>query len=509
MTDPSTGRPTDAVDGTSKPAPSAQPGGAMWGGRFAAGPSALFRAINDSLPIDWRLVSHEIDAARAWATALVGAGVLTERERDQLHTALAEVATEASEIAAPPVESGAEDVHTWVEQRLVDKLGPLGKKLHTGKSRNDHVATDLRLWSRDAVTDCDARLASVQHTLVTLAERESATPFPAFTHLQPAQPITFGHWCGAFVEMLARDRTRLARALETADECPLGAAALAGTAYPIDRHALARELGFARPCANSLDAVADRDLLVDLLNALALCGIHLSRMAEDLIVYLSMGLIALGDDATSGSSIMPQKKNPDALELVRGKSAAFIGFQQRAMVMLKGLPTAYNKDLQDDKATIFEAFDLMELVLGAASVSLASLSVNHAAARAAARAGHANATDLADHLVRHGTPFRDAHEQVGKLVRLAIDKGVGLEELSIDEIHAIAPNAQRSVFDELTIEAGLAIRSSFGGTAPERVAERVEHWKNRLAQGARPTPDASPFTPGPSPRPTPRSAVTP
>jgi argininosuccinate lyase len=440
-------------------------------GRFDADADPLFRAMNDSLPIDWRLVHQDIAGSKAWARALADAGVLTQDELARLRVALDALAAEAATITTPPVESGAEDVHTWVEQRLTATLGPLGKKLHTGRSRNDQVATDFRLWCREACTGLIALVRDARAALIAIAQREHSSPFPAYTHMQLAQPITFGHWCLAYEAMLARDAQRLHDARSRLNHCPLGCGALAGTAYPIDRERLARDLGFDAPCLNSLDAVADRDFVVDILAALALLGVHLSRMAEDLILFMTseFGLIALDDSVTSGSSLMPQKKNPDACELLRGLSARVAAAHASMLMNLKGQPLAYNKDLQDDKRTLFDAHDTSVLCLRIAARVLAGLRVNHDRAREAAQAGHTNATDLADALVAAGVPFRDAHEQVGALVRLALHRGVALESLPDADLVAHAPAWSPRMRERLTLDAVLARRSALGGTAPSRV----------------------------------------
>lgn len=480
------GAQTDQSPAQAGARPAAQ-AGAMWGGRFASAPDALFRALNDSLPVDWRLVQHDIVGSVAWARALGRAGVLTPNETDTIVIALGQLADEAATLNAPPTDSGAEDVHTWVEQQLVVKIGAVGKKLHTGRSRNDQVATDLRLWLKDAGPALAAGVRGVQRALADKAVKHAGTAFPSYTHLQRAQPITFGHWCLAYTEMLERDVSRLQDALDRADECPLGSAALAGTAFPVDRAELAHDLGFARPSANSLDAVSDRDVVAELLATLALMGVHLSRFAEDLICYGSseFALVECDDGVTSGSSLMPQKKNPDALEIIRGRAGSFIGAHAGFIATLKGLPLAYNKDLQDDKQTLFDAIDHAVLVLRLSARVVEGLRVDAERARAAASGGHANATDLADEMVRRGVPFREAHERVGRLVRAALATDVPLEGLSAEVVRGIwpelAPEAWGEVQQSLLVDACLAARSALGGTAPERVAERAEHWRAKLA----------------------------
>jgi len=455
---------------------------ALWGGRFASGPDALFRAINDSLPFDWRLARQDIAGSRAWAAALGRAGVLTGDEVARLEGALTDLEGEAAEMPHPPIDSGAEDVHTWVEQRLVAMLGPLGKKLHTGRSRNDQVATDLRLWTRGAIGARIGEVRELQRSLVRLAEREIDTPFPGYTHMQRAQPVLLAHWALAHFEAFERDAGRLADARRRANRCPLGSAALAGTAYAIDRAALAADLGFDSPTANSMDGVADRDFVAETLATAALCATHLSRLGEELILYSSgeFGLVEMDDAVTSGSSIMPQKKNPDACELLRGKAGRIVGVHAGFLVTLKGLPFAYNKDLQEDKEPLFEAMDQLGLCLRIAARVIDGCTFSRERCRAAALGGFANATELADYLVEQGVPFRDAHEQVGALVRLALSRGVTLEALSLDDMRVHAPGAKQDVYPRLTLEATLAKRDVLGGTAPGRVREAVAEARRRL-----------------------------
>ncbi|MCW5754410.1 MAG: argininosuccinate lyase [Phycisphaeraceae bacterium] len=455
----------------------------MWGGRFASAADPLFRAVNDSLPVDWRLVEADILGSRAWAGALARAGVLTHDEAARLHTALDAVLEEARARSSPPTESGAEDVHSWVEQRLIAIVGPLGKKLHTGRSRNDQVATDLRLWLREALDARIAELRALQRALVALAQRHAADHvLPGYTHLQRAQPVLLGHWCLAYVDMLERDIGRFADARLRGNQCPLGCAALAGTAYPVDRHALAAELGFDAPAANSLDAVSDRDGVLEVLASASICAMHLSRLAEELILYATdeFGFIRLEDAMTSGSSLMPQKKNPDALELLRGKAGGFLGAFVALLATMKGLPLAYNKDMQEDKAPLFRAMDELSLCLLVGTRVLAGVTFDPNRCREAARGGHANATDLADYLVERGVPFRDAHEHVGRLVRLAIERGVTLEALPIEVMRSVCPEIGPDVAAHLSLEAGLARRNAYGGTSVERVSATLAEAHARL-----------------------------
>ncbi|MCP3905876.1 MAG: argininosuccinate lyase [Planctomycetes bacterium] len=455
---------------------------ALWGSRFEDATDPLFTAINDSLRVDHRLVADDVAGSRAWAAAIRGAGVLSAAECARLDAALVEIAAVARLDPAAVRDAGDEDVHSWVERELIERVGDLGKKLHTGRSRNDQVATDLRLWTR---TQIDARIAEIrdaQQALVDLARRETDTVLPGYTHLQRAQPVLFAHWCLAYVEMLQRDAARFADARQRQSECPLGAAALVGTAYPIDRQVLAESLGFDRPTANSLDAVSDRDFVVETIGAAALCAVHLSRIAEDLIFYNSgeAGFIELSDAVTSGSSLMPQKKNPDALELLRGKAGGLLGRHVSVAVMLKGLPLAYNKDMQEDKEPLFAAMDELSLCLRIVPAVLGGLEVRSERSRRAAEAGHSNATELADWLVGRGVPFRDAHDITGRVVRHAIDRGVSLEALTDEELASFAPQLDESVREHLAIEALLAKRDVMGGTAPTRVRAAIDEAQARL-----------------------------
>lgn len=472
-------------------AQSGAPAGAMWGGRFDAAPDALFRAINDSLPIDWRLVRHDLAGSIAWARGLAGAGVLSHEDAGSIIDALYDLAHHADTIDAPPTDSGAEDVHTWVEMQLIERVGDLGKKLHTGRSRNDQVATDLRLWTRDAIDARRAELAALRHALLDLADREAATPFPAFTHLQTAQPIVFGHWALAYERMLARDAERLAQARARVNRCPLGCAALAGTTYPVDRDALAAELGFDAPCLNSLDAVADRDFVCETLSVLSLLSVHLSRLAEDLIIYASgpVRLVSMDDAVTSGSSLMPQKRNPDALELIRGYAGRIIAAELSLLVTLKAQPLAYNKDLQEDKPALFGSMDAMALVLPIARRVVEGLAVRRPRALELAAADHADATDLADVLVAKGLPFREAHDRVGRLVKLAESCACSLSELSDEQLQSVVPGVVRADLGPLAIDAMLARRDALGGTAPARVAEALAAARDQLTREHPPQPD--------------------
>jgi len=464
---------TSPQEGECKTAPQ---GAGLWGGVFEGAADPLFRALNDSLAVDCRLLAQDVEGSRAWAAAIAGAGVITDAERRKIDEALVDIAAEHAADPSAIAAAVDEDVHSFVERELTERLGALGRKLHTGRSRNDQVATDLRLWTRSMIGHRLEEIRNVQRSLVELARRQGMLVIPGYTHLQRAQPVLLGHWCLAYFEMFSRDAGRLENAAERLNECPLGCGALAGTTWPVDRAELAQALGFARPCANSLDAVSDRDFVFEVLSCGALCSIHLSRFAEDLIFYATgeAAFVRLADAVTSGSSLMPQKKNPDALELLRGKAGAMIGALTQVGVMLKGLPLAYNKDLQEDKAPLFRMADELSICLRLAAIVLDTLKFDAARCRDAARGGHANATELADHLVARGVPFREAHETAGRAVRAAIARGVSLEELSLDQLREIDSRIDASVFDDLSLEALLARRSVAGGTSPACVTIAIE-----------------------------------
>ncbi|MCA3004533.1 MAG: argininosuccinate lyase [Planctomycetaceae bacterium] len=457
---------------------------ALWGGRFEGKSDPLFRQFNDSLRFDARLVEADIFGSKAWASALVRAGVLTAQERDRLHAALDALAKEAAGLGAAGIAaSGEEDVHSWVESRLIASIGDLGKKLHTGRSRNDQVATDLRLWTAGTLEALRAAVRDVRGCLVELADREREVIVPGYTHLQRGQPVLLAHWALAYFQMLGRDDARFADALERTRVSPLGSGALAGTAFPIDREALAKDLGFSGPSGNSLDAVSDRDFVFETLAACSLCSLHLTRLAEDLILYCSaeFGFVTMDDAVTSGSSLMPQKKNPDAAELIRGKSGRILGAMVSLAMTIKGLPLAYNKDLQEDKEPLFDASDNLLMCLRMLPPVLNTLKVNQQACRKAALGdGSVLATDLADYLVDRGVPFRTAHEAAGRLVRVAMEAGVGLHELPLAKMQAVAPEIQADVAKALTLEASLARRNVLGGTAPAQVAQAIAKARKEL-----------------------------
>jgi argininosuccinate lyase len=456
---------------------------ALWGGRFSGKTDPLFKRFNDSLPFDYRFVREDILGSIAWARAIERVGVITQAERERLVAALESLAAEVEDRPESIVASGEEDVHSWVESQLVKRLGDLGKKLHTGRSRNDQVATDFRLWTRGACERLIGLVAGVQRALVSLAERQGEVILPGYTHLQRGQPILFGHWCLAYVEMLGRDAERLTDARTRTNRSPLGSGALAGTAYAVDRAAIAEDLDFDEPLRNSLDAVSDRDFVFETLSACAMTAVHLSRLAEDLILYTTaeFGFVTMDDAVTSGSSLMPQKKNPDAMELIRGKAGRVIGAQVALAVTMKGLPLAYNKDLQEDKEPLFDAVEHLSLALAMAVPVLETLRVNaDACARAALGDGTILATDLADYLVSKGVPFRDAHHVAGQATRASLESGVPLHELPSEKLRAVHPAIGPDVSNWLSLKASVSRRVALGGTAPERVREAIAAAKARL-----------------------------
>ncbi|WP_028774581.1 argininosuccinate lyase [Shewanella waksmanii] len=449
---------------------------ALWGGRFSQESSALFKLFNDSLPVDYRLIEQDIVGSIAWADAITQVGVLTQQECTELQTALKELLTEVADKPELIIASGAEDIHSFVEQSLIAKVGDLGKKLHTGRSRNDQVATDLKLWCKKEGAQLLALLQKLKAALLDLTARELDAVMPGYTHLQRAQPVAFGHWCLAYVEMFERDISRLEDALKRADSCPLGTGALAGTAYPMDRHQLAQSLGFAGPTLNSLDTVSDRDHVIELCSDASISMMHLSRMAEDLIFFNSgeAGFIELDDQVTSGSSLMPQKKNPDALELIRGKTGRVYGSLVGILTTMKALPLAYNKDMQEDKEGLFDVMDSWSICLEMAALVLSGLKVNRDNTLSAAQQGYANSTELADYLVAKGMPFREAHHVVGEVVVAAIAQKKPLEEFALADLQAFADIIGEDVYACLTIESCLAKREALGGTAIVQVQAALD-----------------------------------
>ncbi len=454
----------------------------MWGGRFAAGPSAVMQAINASLPIDRRMWREDLAGSRAHAAMLRDQGIVEAEDAAAILSGLDTIEAEF-EADGPPTDLALEDIHMAVESRLAELIGSVAGRLHTARSRNDQVATDFRLWVRGACREVAEAIVRLQWVLIARAEEHAETIMPGFTHLQVAQPVTLGHHLLAYVEMLQRDVSRFFAADERAGECPLGSAALAGTGFPIDREATAAALGFERPTANSLDSVSDRDFALDYLSAAAQCSLHLSRLAEELINWASppFGFVQLSDQWSTGSSIMPQKRNPDAAELVRGHSGRIVGLFTGLMITMKGLPLAYSKDMQDDKAPTFEAHDLLALSLAAIAGSVESATFKPERMREVAAQGFATATDLADWLVREaGVPFREAHHITGRAVKAAEDAGCDLADLSLDMLQTIDPRIDERVYDVLSVEASVNSRTSHGGTAPVRVREQVARWKALL-----------------------------
>ncbi len=457
---------------------------ALWGGRFTQAADTRFKDFNDSLRFDYRLAEQDIVGSIAWSKALLSVNVLTEDEQQKLELALNELKLEVMEDPEQILRSDAEDIHSWVEQQLISKVGDLGKKLHTGRSRNDQVATDLKLWCRQQGQQLLIALDRLQSKMVEVAKEHQATVLPGYTHLQRAQPVTFAHWCLAYVEMFERDYSRVSDAIKRLDTCPLGSGALAGTAYPMDREKLAYNLGFRRATRNSLDSVSDRDHVMELMSIASISMLHLSRLAEDMIFYNSgeSGFIELADTVTSGSSLMPQKKNPDALELIRGKTGRVYGSLAAMMMTVKALPLAYNKDMQEDKEGLFDALDTWNDCMEMAALCFEGIKVNGERTLEAAKQGYANSTELADYLVAKGIPFREAHHIVGVAVVSAIGKGCALEELTLDELKAFSPVIEDDVYAILTIESCLEKRSALGGVAPHQVAYAVDQAELRLSK---------------------------
>lgn len=454
----------------------------MWGGRFSASPSALMEAINASIGFDRRMAKQDIEGSIAHSAMLAACGIVTEADRDAIHRGLRQVLAEI-EAGDFTFSTALEDIHMNVESRLKEIVGEPASRLHTARSRNDQVALDVRLWVRDAHDRTAAQLTGLMRALLDKAEGHAGTIMPGFTHLQSAQPVTFGHHLMAYVEMFGRDLGRIRDSLARLNECPLGAAALAGTSFPIDREMTARALGFTGPTRNSLDSVSDRDFVLEFLSAASICAMHLSRLAEEIIVWMSapFGFVRLPDRWTTGSSIMPQKRNPDAAELVRGKTGRIVGALVAVLTMMKGLPLTYSKDMQEDKEQLFDAADTLELALAAMTGMIQDLEPVPERMAALAGAGFSTATDLADWLVRTlGIPFRDAHHITGRIVAEAERRGCGLEDIPLDAMQAAEPRIDRSIYEVLGVDNSVRSRTSFGGTAPVRVAEQVAWWKGRI-----------------------------
>ena len=454
----------------------------MWGGRFAEGPDAIMQAINASIGFDQRLYAQDIAGSRAHAAMLAATGILSDTDAQAIGEGLLTVLSE--------IESGQfrfrvelEDIHLNVESRLTEIAGEAGKRLHTARSRNDQVAVDFRLWVRDQCEAAMEGLTGLMRAFVAQAEAGADWVMPGFTHLQTAQPVTWGHHMMAYVEMFARDRSRFADARKRMNECPLGAAALAGTGFPIDRHMTAQALGFDRPTANSLDSVSDRDFALEFLAASSICAMHLSRFAEELVIWSSaqFRFVRLSDKWTTGSSIMPQKKNPDAAELLRAKLGRILGATVALFTVMKGLALTYSKDMQEDKEQVFDAADSLMLGLAAMTGMVGDMTANREALKTAAASGFSTATDLADWLVRRlGLPFREAHHVTGTLVAAAEKKGCDLPELSLAEMNAVHPGITEEVFSVLGVENSVRSRMSYGGTAPDQVRAQIARWKEQL-----------------------------
>jgi argininosuccinate lyase len=454
----------------------------MWGGRFAASPAEIMEEINASIDFDKRLWRHDIEASKAHVAMLAATGIVTPKEAGEITKGLDQILAEI-EAGDFKFTRALEDIHLNVESRLHELIGPVAGKLHTARSRNDQVATDFKLYVRDEIADVDAGLAALQRALADKALQHADTVMPGFTHLQTAQPITFGHHCLAYVEMLARDCGRFADAAKRLSECPLGSAALAGTSFPIDREMTAKALGFARPTANSLDAVSDRDFALETLAAASIAAVHLSRLAEEIVLWTSpqFGFAKLSDAFSTGSSIMPQKRNPDAAELVRAKTGRIAGAFQALLMVMKGLPLAYAKDMQEDKEPVFDALDALKLGLAAMTGMVGDLTIDAKAMRKAASREYATATDLADWLVQNlGLPFREAHHITGRIVALAETKGADLRKLTLPELQSVEPRVTEDVFAVLDPASSAKSRKSQGGTAPANVRREARRWIKRL-----------------------------
>ena len=459
-----------------------KPANTMWGGRFAMSPAEIMQEINASIGFDKQLAPQDIRGSKAHAAMLAEAGILTKSDANEIAGGLDKIKAEI-EAGTFEFSRALEDVHMNVENRLKELIGSAAGRLHTARSRNDQVATDFRLFVRDAIDAIDASLETVQVALAEKAEAHAATVMPGFTHLQPAQPVTFGHHLLAYVEMIARDRGRFADARKRLNESPLGSAALAGTSFPINREMTAEALGFDRPMPNSLDGVSDRDFALETLAAATIAAVHFSRLAEEIVIWMTpqFGFVKLSDRFTTGSSIMPQKRNPDAAELARAKVGRIASAFQGLVIVMKGLPLAYSKDMQEDKEATFDALSSLRLVIAAMAGMIADLEPNAEAMRAAAGRGYSTATDLADWLVRElKMPFREAHHVTGAIVKAAEAKGIDLDQLSLAEMQAVEPRITDAVFSVLSVENSVKSRTSYGGTAPQNVAKMARQWLKRL-----------------------------
>jgi argininosuccinate lyase len=457
----------------------------MWGGRFSEGPSELMRAINASIGFDKRLWRQDIAASRIHIAMLAAQNIVAREDADAIEEGLDRIEDEY-ETGGVPEDPALEDIHMHVEHRLAELIGPAAGRLHTARSRNDQVATDFKLWVRDAIDATDEGLAGLQRALVARAEEHCATVMPGFTHLQVAQPVTLGHHLMAYYEMLRRDRSRFADARARLSECPLGAAALAGTGFPIDREATALALGFDRPAANSLDAVSDRDFALETLAAASITAVHLSRLAEEIVIWSSpmVGMVKLSDKFTTGSSMMPQKRNPDAAELVRGKAGRIIGALNGLLIVMKGLPLAYAKDMQEDKEGVIDALSTLSLSLAAMTGMVRDMEPDVSRMKKAAGEGYTTATDLADWLVRSlNIPFRDAHHITGRIVAKAAEDGTPLHRFPLEAMKAIEPRITDDVFSVLSVGNSVKSRTSYGGTAPKNVRVQAKRWLRLLGKG--------------------------
>ncbi|MCV3238579.1 argininosuccinate lyase [Mesorhizobium sp. ZC-5] len=457
---------------------------AMWGGRFASGPTAIMEAINASISFDRKLYAQDIAGSLAHSEMLAGQGIISAADQKKIAGGLKKILAEI-EAGTFEFSTRLEDIHMNVESRLAELIGPAAGRLHTARSRNDQVAVDFRLWVKAELLRTAEALKKLIAAFLDRAQEHAATVMPGFTHMQAAQPVTFGHHCMAYVEMFGRDLSRVRDAIERMNESPLGAAALAGTGFPIDRHRTAKALGFREPTRNSLDSVSDRDFALEFLSIAAICATHLSRLAEEIVIWSTpqFAFVRLSDSYSTGSSIMPQKKNPDAAELIRAKTGRVNGHLIGLLTVMKGLPLTYSKDMQEDKEAVFDAAETLELMLAAMAGMVADMTVNAEAMNRAAGSGYATATDLADWLVREaGLPFRDAHHVTGKAVAMAEAKKVGLEELPLTELQKLNPAITADVFSVLTVEKSVQSRTSFGGTAPQEVKKQIRYWKKRLAK---------------------------
>jgi argininosuccinate lyase len=456
----------------------------MWGGVFGLAPDEILEEINASIDFDRKLYAEDIAGSKAHAAMLAKQKIISAQDARKITRGLDTILSEIKQ-GKFKFSRSLEDIHTHVEARLKQLIGPAAGRLHTARSRNDQVATDFKLYVRNAIDAIDQSLIALQQTLAKKAVKHAATVMPGFTHLQTAQPVTFGHHLLAYVEMLARDRGRFADARKRLNESPLGAAALAGTSFPIDRHHTAKALGFAQPAANSLDAVSDRDFVLETLSAASISAVHLSRLAEEIVIWASpsFGLVKLSDRFTTGSSIMPQKRNPDAAELIRAKTGRIIGALVQLLVVMKGLPLAYSKDMQEDKESTFDALKTFSLVVAAMTGMVKDLEPNTARMKAAASEGYSTATDLADHLVQKlGIPFRETHEISGKIVAMAAKAGIPLDRLTLKDMQTVDARIPKSILGVLSVDRSVESRRSYGGTAPKNVRREAEKWLKRLGK---------------------------